>query len=391
MLIVSRHMRKLLLATLLATGMGASAAMAQSPGFQNFQSQYAEQSVVAPAMGLDAPKSPNVFQRMGSSIASGASSVGGGIKSMWRRATSAFTRGSDPSDDFSANDPTSLSSEMKEPSAQFYVSLARMQEQTRNEAGAIEHYKKALDAEPQNTEALLGLARLHDRAGRLAEAEPLYQQAVQTQQGVSDASAWNDLGLCQARQQNLPAAASSLESAVTLAPEESRYRNNLAIVLVEEGNVEAALKQMKAVHPAAVAHYNVGYLLNKRGQPDVALQQFHLALQADPTLVAAQQWIESLSAETIASTRSQETRHDASLGGTQQVNSAEQPPAGPSLGPQLRSGASLKAGLPTQQLAARPTSTTQAAAPGAQAHASGATQQSTATRAEQQYYPPSRY
>jgi hypothetical protein len=45
-----------------------------------------------------------------------------------------------------------------------------------------------------------------------------------------------------------------------------------------------------------VAHYNVGFLLNKRGQTAAALEQFQLAVKADPTFEAARQWVDSLSA-----------------------------------------------------------------------------------------------
>jgi hypothetical protein len=48
------------------------------------------------------------------------------------------------------------------------------------------------------------------------------------------------------------------------------------------------------VHPEAVAHYNLGYFLLKKGQSGDAARQFAIALQRDPTLVQAGQWLQRL-------------------------------------------------------------------------------------------------
>ena len=52
------------------------------------------------------------------------------------------------------------------------------------------------------------------------------------------------------------------------------------------------------MHPAAVAHYNLGYLLYHAGNKSRAQQEFTLARQADSSLVAAQQMLDQMDAET---------------------------------------------------------------------------------------------
>ena len=52
------------------------------------------------------------------------------------------------------------------------------------------------------------------------------------------------------------------------------------------------------MHSEAAAYYNLGYLLNKKGQTQAAMQHFVLALRADPSMIAAQQWIEYLQKKT---------------------------------------------------------------------------------------------
>jgi hypothetical protein len=57
---------------------------------------------------------------------------------------------------------------------------------------------------------------------------------------------------------------------------------------------------MQAVHGEAAAYFNLGYLLQKKGQTQQAIQAFSTALRFDPNMVQAQQWIERLSNPTMA-------------------------------------------------------------------------------------------
>ena len=127
-----------------------------------------------------------------------------------------------------------------------------------------------------------------ERAPRIA----LYERAVALE--PKNAAACNDLGLCLARQGQLDKAVARLQQAVKLQPAKTLYRNNLATVLVEIGDPQNAYAHLAAVHPADVAHYNVGYLLAQSNQPNGAAQHFDAALKANPNLVEARQWLDSL-------------------------------------------------------------------------------------------------
>ena len=48
-----------------------------------------------------------------------------------------------------------------------------------------------------------------------------------------------------------------------------------------------------------MAHYDLGYMLNKRGMKAAALQEFTLALQVNPGMALARQWVERLSREGV--------------------------------------------------------------------------------------------
>jgi hypothetical protein len=82
-------------------------------------------------------------------------------------------------------------------------------------------------------------------------------------------------------------------------------------VLVDLGRVNDAMQHLQAVHDEAAAHYNMGYLLNKKGQPQEALQHFTEALKADPSMDSARKWVEYLS-RTMAQARL--PQHPISLG-----------------------------------------------------------------------------
>lgn len=184
-----------------------------------------------------------------------------------------------------AKDATSLGNTPTKVGADVFVQGARMHEANGNFDQAQQQYHKAIEADPKSTAAMIGLARLHDRQQNFAEAEKVYAQAAKIE--PKNATVWNDLGLCYARQKRLAEATKSIDYAVKLQPQNKMYRNNLATVLVEAGDHDKAWAQLTALNEPAVAHYNMAYLLSQRQQNDLALEHARQALQADPSLTAA--------------------------------------------------------------------------------------------------------
>jgi len=188
-------------------------------------------------------------------------------------------------------DPTSLSTEAK-PSPRLYVAMAKLHEKSNQLDKAEEQYRRALQMDARYLDALLGLGRLKDRKGHFKEALDTYQRAVKYH--PQNAAAWNHLGLCLARQGRLSEAADALQRAVNLEPRQELYRTNLAVIFVEAGHTEDALRHLQAVHDEAQAYYNLGYLLQKKGDTAAAARYFNLALQRKPDFEEARQWLESL-------------------------------------------------------------------------------------------------
>ncbi len=206
---------------------------------------------------------------------------------MTKAVTTAFTKDTPESSD----DALSLSKPAKK-SPSLYVTLAQVHERSGNLAGAAEQYKLALKLDPAHLDALLGMAHLRDRQNEFAEADKFYREAVQRHPKA--AIAHNDRGLCQARQGRLDEAAQSLVNAARLQPDKTLYRNNLATVLVHMGRPDDALQELTAVHPPAVANYNVGYLLAQQQHTQAAQGYFQEAVQIDPSFAPAHQWVAML-------------------------------------------------------------------------------------------------
>ena len=206
------------------------------------------------------------------------------------------------------DDAISLKSKAK-PGPDLYVAVAQLYEQSGNLSDAEAKYQLALKEKPDHLAALLGYAHLKERAGKPDEAIEIYRRAAKAH--PREAAVHNNLGLCYARQNQPDDAVAALKNAVQLDPRNPRYRNNIATVLIDQGNPREAYAHLREVHQSAAAYYNMGYLLNKKGQTQAALHNFSLALRADPSMTAARRWAEHLQKTT---TQARLPNHPAASG-----------------------------------------------------------------------------
>jgi len=211
-------------------------------------------------------------------------------------------------------DPTRLSSKAK-PSAELYAAFARDREEKGLLLEAEQQYKKALELSPDHLASMLGYGRLLDRQGRTPEAVKWYDRAAKAH--PKDPRPLNHLALCLASHGAVNQAVAAMEQAVRLDPKEPVYRNNVAVILVEAGNNAAAFRHLRAVHDEATAYYNLGYLLQKRGDSDAALKHFDMALRRNPKFQEARAWITHL----------QKTHPDAGSAGPQLARRSNVPDA----------------------------------------------------------------
>lgn len=187
------------------------------------------------------------------------------------------------------DDAVSLQSKGK-PGIDLYVALGRFYEEAGNFTEAEKQYKRAAQEAPNDLRVLLGYARLKDRMSEPDEALRLYQRAARAY--PQEPSVFNNLAVHYARQGMLREAVGQVEQSIRLRPKEVKYRNNMATLLVELGRPQEAYAQLRAVHNEAEAHYNLAFLLNRKGHTQLAVQELHTALKLNPSMAQARQLLE---------------------------------------------------------------------------------------------------
>ncbi|MFM8551487.1 MAG: tetratricopeptide repeat protein [Nitrospiraceae bacterium] len=129
----------------------------------------------------------------------------------------------------------------------------------------------------------------HHKAGRLAQAEPFYQQILALD--PHHAEALHLLGLLAYQVGKLEQAVELLTHAIQNDSSQAPYRFNLGIVLQTQGKLdEAASAYEKAIRlfPAyAEAWSNLGNIRLEQGRPAEAVSSYRKAVEANPAYVEA--------------------------------------------------------------------------------------------------------
>ena len=198
------------------------------------------------------------------------------------------------SDNGSQGDPTSLKNVPKKIDANVYGKAAEVLEKRGDFSGALEQYERGLKADPNDSLMLVKQARLLARLGEYQLAEKSYQRAIQA--ASDEVLPVHDLGLFYAERGRIDAALTMLAMAVKLEPENPRYRNNLARVLIDVDRVDDAVAQLEVVLSPAKAHYNAGYLLRERKAYQQARTQLKQAIKLDPSFEEAKYLLADLPA-----------------------------------------------------------------------------------------------
>ncbi|MCC7083532.1 MAG: tetratricopeptide repeat protein [Pirellulales bacterium] len=261
--------------------------------YGEYSSEFQQRPIVSPGMGLDNRPEPSTWQKFGASIAAVPKAIGDSAKSGATKVKGWMTPEMKPMAPNGAPIETSSVSK-KKIGPEIYVATAAIYEKAGRYDEATDQYEKALMIAPNDLTTMLSYAHMLDRQGRLDQATQIYVAAAKAH--PKEAAAQNDLGLCFARRGIPTEAIQALTKATELQPNRELYRNNLASLLVDENRSDEALAQLKAVHGEAVAHYNLGYLLQQRGRKQSAAAHFQRAAMLDPSFTAARQWGDRIAA-----------------------------------------------------------------------------------------------
>jgi tetratricopeptide (TPR) repeat protein len=181
--------------------------------------------------------------------------------------------------------------ELKDPS-HVHLKWAQLQEQSGNVAESRQSYEFVLAENAKSVDAILGLARLDQLAGRTAEAEQGFQKALKLKPNAPQVL--DAVGQFYASQEKWDLAVQKLNAAMLAAPDEPNYRYHLAVALARSGDLEGSLPHFAKTIGEAEAHYNIGYILHQQGQLAAAEQQFQQAVLKKPGLHEAQEMLDDI-------------------------------------------------------------------------------------------------
>jgi tetratricopeptide (TPR) repeat protein len=188
---------------------------------------------------------------------------------------------------------------------------------------AMRHFQSALEIRPHYVPAHVNLARALVKNGRLDEGLAHYYQAIQFEPGT--VAAHNDLGSIYMNRGETEKAVRHYLAALQIDPNLVEVYNNLGIALMQEGQIKAAIRQFqKALRlkpdfetaennlKRAVAiqqeleteiarlqalmkedpknfelHFQLGNLYFRKGDRQLAVQQYNKALQLNPKFLPA--------------------------------------------------------------------------------------------------------
>ncbi|HEY4117537.1 MAG TPA: tetratricopeptide repeat protein [Byssovorax sp.] len=228
--------------------------------------------------------------------------------------------------------------------ADVYNMLAVMLHERGDFVAAERHFERAVELNPNYTEALLNLAVTYNDLGKYEAARQVYARIRKNdgQGGVLDpfargkianmhadlAQAYADAG-CRAE------AIEQLKCAVDLCPAYADLQTRLGTLYRDEGSLALAREHYERARDANAryvpARVLLGVTLLQLGLSDAALAEWREALAVDPTNKSAQMYVRMVETQRAAG-RSKPPPAPASLDAAtdEAVVSLSQPPPGPS-------------------------------------------------------------
>jgi len=172
-----------------------------------------------------------------------------------------------------------------EKAAELCVSTARELEAKGFDKEAIQQYERAISFNSAYPGIHHRLAILYERQNKPMAALAAYNKAVE--KDPQNAELLADMGYFYMNGNQWQLAESRLRLAVKYNAGLKRGWNNLGITLAQQGKVSESLDAFNhAVAPAA-AHSNVGVILARRGNYELAREQLNQAIKLDPNLAQA--------------------------------------------------------------------------------------------------------
>lgn len=153
-------------------------------------------------------------------------------------------------------------------------------------------YQKALQQDPKNKVALLGLAKYYSRLGEREKTIEMYKKYLTAY--PKDKEVAHEVAMAHAQWKDWAGAVAWCEFALKLDPENLTFRKTMAFCLARAGKWEEGFNVMCQVIPEAQARYLMARVLEHQNQPEACKTQLELAIKADPNFADAKEFLAEL-------------------------------------------------------------------------------------------------
>ncbi len=165
------------------------------------------------------------------------------------------------------------------------IIAARTFESKNEWLAAREQYEKYLKKNPTSAKTCHRLGIVCTKSGDHIAATRYFTQGRQLE--PNNSVLLNDFGFALYQRGQYQAAEKLFSTALQNDANNSRIINNLALAVGHQGRFKESFNQFRHIMPAAEAHANLAYIHTQRGEGDLALKEYDLALDADPNLEKA--------------------------------------------------------------------------------------------------------
>jgi tetratricopeptide (TPR) repeat protein len=161
-----------------------------------------------------------------------------------------------------------------------HICLGTLAQETGKQAEAANEFQKALQLEPANDRASIGLAKAYEKLNQPEKAEDAYKQAIDLRPNYW--RGYDQLGGFYFNTADYPRAEQMYRTATEKDPQSFRSYSNLAAALsaqAKDAEAVDALTKSIALHPTADAYNNLGAALFKLRRFDEAAEDFRRSIQ----------------------------------------------------------------------------------------------------------------
>ncbi len=145
-------------------------------------------------------------------------------------------------------------------------------------------YRRLLEHDPRDPDALYFLGEMALADGRDMEAVELFRQAIEVRS--NDAAFWFGLGAACFHQRRLDEAAEAFRSGLALQPENTAMRINLFATLIEAGRGDEAREEMERMIASGAAYaqlfWNLGSVYREQARVEEAIGMYRRAIELAP-------------------------------------------------------------------------------------------------------------